>query len=102
MTFHNDDGSPLSPGLPGIDPSAAYMQSIFHTITACKDPCGLDTRISYPLANGAGRFGSTQLGVGTRASGQLTWSTPKNLRPGVYTFFCRIHPFMRGAFRIVR
>jgi plastocyanin len=32
----------------------------------------------------------------------MSWSTPKNLRPGLYTFFCRIHPFMRGVFRVVR
>ena len=25
---------------------------------------------------------------------------PKNLRAGTYTFFCRVHPFMRGAFRV--
>jgi hypothetical protein len=54
VTFHNGDASPLSPGRPGIAPSTAYMDSIFHTITACQDPCGLDTGISYPLANGAG------------------------------------------------
>lgn len=34
--------------------------------------------------------------------GAATWRTPKNLRPGTYTYFCRIHPFMRGAFRVVR
>lgn len=33
--------------------------------------------------------------------GRVTWRTPKNLRPGTYTYFCRIHPFMRGAFRVV-
>jgi plastocyanin len=32
----------------------------------------------------------------------LTWSTPKNLPPGTYTFYCRIHPFMRGVFRIIQ
>ena len=29
------------------------------------------------------------------------WRTPRTLRPGTYTYFCRIHPFMRGAFRVV-
>ena len=29
-----------------------------------------------------------------------TWETPKNLPEGTYTYFCRIHPFMRGAFRV--
>jgi hypothetical protein len=33
--------------------------------------------------------------------GTTTWKTPKNLSPGTYSYFCRIHPFMRGAFRVV-
>jgi plastocyanin len=77
------------------------MHSVFHTVTACQNPCGLNTGISYPLANGPGNYDSGQLGLGTPASGQLKWSTPTTLKPGTYTFFCRIHPFMRGVFRIV-
>jgi hypothetical protein len=102
LTFVNQDASSLSPGVPGIGPSPAYLASIFHTITACQYPCGFDTGISYPLANGAGNYDSGQLGNGVPAIGRLTWSTPTNLRPGTYTFFCRIHPFMRGVFRIVQ
>jgi hypothetical protein len=34
--------------------------------------------------------------------GTVVYKTPKNLRPGTYTYFCRIHPFMRGAFRVVK
>jgi hypothetical protein len=33
--------------------------------------------------------------------GETKWKTPKNLSPGTYTYFCRIHPFMRGAFKVV-
>jgi hypothetical protein len=33
--------------------------------------------------------------------GTTVWKTPSNLAPGTYTYFCRIHPFMRGAFRVV-
>jgi hypothetical protein len=101
LTFVNDDASPLNPGNP-LKPSAAYMASIFHTVTTCQNPCGLNTGISYPLANGAGGFDSGQLGLGSPAVGQLSWSTPKNLKPGTYTFFCRIHPFMRGMFTILK
>jgi hypothetical protein len=34
--------------------------------------------------------------------GTTVYKTPKNLKPGTYTYFCRIHPFMRGAFRVVK
>ena len=101
LRFVNDDASPLSPGSP-LAPSRAYIASIFHTITACQNPCGLNTGISYPLANGAGGYDSGQLGLGAPATGKLDWSTPANLPPGTYTFFCRIHPFMRGVFRIIK
>jgi hypothetical protein len=101
LTFVNDDASPLSPGNP-LNPSRAYLASVFHTVTSCQNPCGLNTGISYPLANGTGGYDSGQLGLGTPATGKLSWSTPANLAPGTYTFFCRIHPFMRGVFRIVQ
>ena len=55
LKFVNNDASPLSPGNP-LDPTAAYMASVFHTVTACKSPCGLNTGISYPLANVQGRL----------------------------------------------
>jgi hypothetical protein len=34
--------------------------------------------------------------------GTQVWKTPKNLTPGTYSYFCRIHPFMRGAFRVTK
>ena len=33
--------------------------------------------------------------------GRTTWTTPKNLPVGTHTFFCRVHPLMRGAIRVV-
>ena len=58
--------------------------------------------IAYPLANGSIVFDSGELGTGgAPASGHVTWSTPTTLPPGTYTYWCRIHPFMRGAFRVV-
>ena len=38
----------------------------------------------------------------SEAANRVTWSTPPNLPVGTYTYFCRIHPFMRGSFRVVR
>jgi plastocyanin len=92
LTFNNLDGKPST--------------DTFHTITACRAPCNRSTGIAYPLANASRGFDSGELGVnlhgfGAPASGSVTWSTPKNLKPGTYTYFCRIHPFMRGSFRVL-
>ena len=81
-------------------------QEIFHTITACKAPCNRSTGIAYPLADAKVEFDSGELGFGpkgfTPAANRDTWTTPKGLDPGVYTYFCRVHPFMRGAFKVAR
>lgn len=89
------------------------IAGIWHTVTTCQTPCTGATGISYPLANSLPALDSTELG----------WTPPPTntvepvsqtaqykiipdrvgLKPGhVYTFFCRIHPFMRGAFEVVR
>jgi len=75
-----------------------------HTVTACRPPCNGSTGISYPLANGPVNFDSGNLGYGppnfTAAANRSSWRTPADLKPGTYTYFCRIHPFMRGSFRV--
>jgi plastocyanin len=90
LTFLNDDAG----------------HTVFHTITACRAPCGRTTGIAYPLADGPVDFDSGELGFGpagfTPAANRDTWSTPPNLSAGTYTYFCRIHPFMRGSFRVAR
>jgi plastocyanin len=98
LTFHNFDAVPSA--------------NAFHTITACKDPCTARTGIAYPIADGPVTFDSGELGfngndpaggrslAGAPAADRDTWQTPKDLPAGTYTYFCRIHPFMRGAFRV--
>jgi plastocyanin len=90
LTFINSDAS----------------RDIFHTITGCRLPCNDSTGIAYPRADGPVDFDSGELGVGpqgfTAASGRTKWSTPATLPTGTYTYFCRIHPFMRGGFRVVK
>jgi plastocyanin len=82
------------------------QESAYHTITACKAPCTGTTGIAYPLANGKVQFDSGELGYGppgfTPAENNNVWKTPKGLKAGTYTYFCRIHPFMRGSFRVVK
>ena len=80
------------------------LKTVWHTITACKAPCNKSTGIAYPLADAKIEFDSGQLGYGPRgftaAANRDTWETPKNLPRGTYNYFCRVHPFMRGAFRV--
>jgi hypothetical protein len=88
---------------------------IYHTITTCAFPCLGQTGAAFPVPDGttsAGRpidFDSSELGVGApyvgATSQKLDWSlpvTPKNgFKPGeIVTYYCRIHPFMRGAFEV--
>jgi plastocyanin len=87
LVFRNDDAS----------------RGIPHTISACVSPCDLSTGIAFPLENGQPRFDSGELGTGgAPASGKVSWTiSTTNMAPGTYTYYCRIHPFMRGAFRVV-
>jgi hypothetical protein len=73
---------------------------LYHSITSCKAPCNRKTGIAYPIADGPVQFDSNTLGARIPAVGTNEWTTPDNLKPGTYTYFCRIHPFMRGAFRV--
>lgn len=81
-------------------------RTIYHTVTACRAPCNRTTGIAYPLANGPVDFDSGELGFGPRgftaAANRVRWRTPRRLEPGTYTYFCRVHPFMRGAFEVTR
>jgi hypothetical protein len=80
------------------------QRGVMHSVTSCRAPCNRTTGIAYPLADGPVRFDSGNLGFGppgfTAAAQRATWRTPKKLRAGLYTYFCRVHPFMRGSFRV--
>jgi hypothetical protein len=91
--------------------------SIWHTITSCRFPCLGQTGAAYPIADGATSakrkldFDSSEVGFGTPAIGPtsqtLNWSLDvtkeQGYRPGeVVTYYCRIHPFMRGAFEVAQ
>jgi plastocyanin len=95
----------------------ADSHSIYHTVTSCGFPCQGRTSASFPLADGktsAGRkldFDSSELGFGAPAIGpakqEASWDLPvteqEGFKPGeVVTYFCRIHPSMRGAFEVQR
>jgi plastocyanin len=99
------------------------VADVWHTFTSCRVPCTGTYGLDYPTAFGVGDnsgadFDSTEIGYGlffSPASGQFGGSnktTAQALRdglyatytptePGLYTFYCRIHPSMRGVFDAV-
>ncbi|MBN8867670.1 MAG: hypothetical protein J0H98_08950 [Solirubrobacterales bacterium] len=92
-----DEGKSLTFQLSNTDVS----QEIWHSLTSCKSPCNKSTGIAYPIPDGKFQFESGQLGVGGAPTvNRTSWKTPSTLPRGTYTFFCRIHPLMRGAFRV--
>ncbi len=117
-----------SPGGLGQPPAAVHAgdhitftnydaaSSIFHSVTSCANPCDGDYGQSYPLATwpsatpGALQLGdSGQLGYGpplaTAAVQRSTWTyvvPPDAASNTLVTYFCRIHPFMRGSLKVVQ
>ena len=88
---------------------------VYHSATSCAYPCTGQTGVAFPLANGRtsiGRdldFDSGELGYGIPGIGAAKqtyeWDlavTPEHgYQPGeVVTYYCRIHPGMRGAFEV--
>jgi plastocyanin len=98
VQFTNNDALP---GMP-------QTEQVWHSITSCKAPCNKGSGIGYPLANGPIGFDSGQLGFGQGTSsgvttGSNTYETPPLKKAGkTYTYFCRIHPFMRGSIRTAK
>ena len=74
---------------------------IRHTVSSCRWPCNGPYVANYPLPDGD--FDSAMLGNVDPVDGspfKVNWSTPTNLAAGKYSYFCRTHPWMRGAFEV--
>lgn len=112
ITFYNED----------------MAMAVPHTATACRYPCTGPVKINYPIPDAAVPvsptpdlsddpsftvedpngskaldtmdFDTTQLGYHIGAAQRATYEL-KATRTGLYTYFCRIHPFMRGVFEVV-
>ena len=97
VTFTNNDALP-----------AMSRRPIRHGTASppARRPATAGSGIGYPLAGGPTNFDSGQLGFGTGFSSEVTtgtqtYTTPPLTKPGkTYTYFCRIHPFMRGSIRV--
>jgi hypothetical protein len=64
-------------------------------------PCNGPYVANYPYPDGV--WDSQTLGYDPIDGGEQNprASTPANLSVGKYAYFCRIHPWMRGAFEVV-
>ena len=80
--------------------NADQPANIRHTVTTCPWPCNGPYVGNYPLPDG--RWDSTTLGYDVIDQGNPNprAETPKDLPKGRYAYFCRIHPWMRGAFEV--
>jgi plastocyanin len=74
--------------------------NIRHSVTTCAWPCNGPYVANYPHPDGV--WDSETLGYDPIDGGQSSpvASTPTTLGPGRYAYFCRIHPWMRGAFEV--
>lgn len=80
--------------------------NVRHTFTSCPAPCNGAYVANYPLPDG--RFDSDKMGNVDPIDGGFSgdWQPiyqldTSALEPGTYPYYCRIHPWMRGAFEIV-
>ena len=80
--------------------NADESADIRHSVTTCRWPCNGEYVGNYPLADGAWDSGTLGYDVIDGGTPDPVAQTPANLPPGKYSYFCRIHPFMRGAFKV--
>ncbi len=80
---------------------------IRHTVTSCKYPCNGKYVANYPHPDGD--FDSGKMGNLDPIDGGVTgddtvpvWELDTTgMEPGFYTYYCRIHPWMRGTIEVV-
>jgi plastocyanin len=102
MALSGEDGAPprIKEGESMRFVNEDQTAGIRHTVTTCPWPCNGPYVANYPLADGT--WDSTTLGYDAIDGGNPNpvADTPKDLKAGKYAYFCRIHPWMRGAFEV--
>jgi hypothetical protein len=81
--------------------NADQAAGIRHSVTTCAWPCNGPYVGNYPLADGTWDSGTLGYDVVDGGSPNPVARTPPDLAVGRYAYFCRIHPWMRGAFEVV-
>ena len=97
-------GNPLADGPRIFDSGelgfgATISENLYAGTSSGKVP--ITAVVDIPAADDACKTSGLLSIIKNGCVGSATWKTPKNLSPGTYTYFCRIHPFMRGAFRVI-
>ena len=80
--------------------NADQQLAVRHSVTTCRWPCNGPYVTNYPLADGRWDSGTLGFDLVDGGSPVPTARTPDNLAVGRYAYFCRIHPWMRGAFEV--
>jgi plastocyanin len=102
MSLSGEDGAPprIKQGTQLRFTNVDQAANIRHTVTTCRWPCNGPYVANYPHPDGL--WDSTMLGYDAIDGGNPNpiAMTPKDLKVGKYAYFCRIHPWMRGAFEV--
>lgn len=83
--------------------NADFGAQVRHSVTSCPWPCNGPYRGNYPLPDGgfdSGNLGNVDLFNGEGVDAEPVWTLGAGLEPGLYSYYCRLHPSMRGAFEV--
>jgi len=101
-TLSGDLGAPprVKPGTSLSFVNADQAANIRHSVTTCPHPCNGRYVANYPFADGVWDSGTLGYDAIDGGNPNPVSSTPSDLKPGRYAYFCRIHPWMRGEFEV--
>lgn len=87
--------------------------TVRHTVTSCEWPCNGPYLANYPQPDGVfdsgklGNFDPIDGGLVDTGSGAISSELSpvfqldtSGLEPGLYSFYCRVHPWMRGSLQV--
>lgn len=76
-----------------------------HSVTTCAWPCNGPYRANHPFHDGtfdSGSLGATPVDTYETGTQAPAWTLDTtSLEPGLYAYYCRLHPWMRGALEVV-
>jgi plastocyanin len=102
-SLSGQEGAPprVKKGTPMTFVNGDQEAGIRHSVTTCQWPCTGRYVANHPLPDGL--WDSSTLGYDPIDGGNPNpvANTPSDLPVGKYSYFCRIHPWMRGAFEVV-